>query len=280
MPDIAFVNGLWSPLSEAKISIEDRGFQFGDGVYEIIRTYGKAVFGLENHLARLKVSAKELNISIPYTFSEIKQIIQLGCNKSSFKDTLIYIQLTRGVAPRGHAFPRKSRSTLVMTFRETGRISEEVRSRGVSIISMDDIRWGRCNIKSLNLLPNVMAREKANQAGAFEAIFVRDGQVKEGAGSNLFAVFGKKIVTPPLGPFILSGITREIILQIGSSEGLDLSEGILTRHDLSRADEIFLTGTTIEVLPVVQLDGESIGLGRPGKTSRFLYETFLSFVKM
>jgi len=279
MPDIAFVNGRWTALSEAKISIEDRGFQFGDGVYEVIRTYGKSVFGLEDHLARLKRSADALDISLPYACSEIEAFVQDGCEKGGFRDTLIYIQLTRGIAPRAHAFPQKKHSTLVMTFRETTRTPAETQRKGVAVISIEDLRWGRCNIKSLNLLPNVLAREKAKHLGAFEAIFVREGHVQEGAGSNVFAVFSGRIVTPPVGPFILSGITRELVLGLGAGEGLDLSEEKISLQELLSADEIFLTGTTIEVLPVVQLNGSALGSGRPGKITQALAEAFQTFVK-
>jgi len=279
MPDIAFVNGHWSALSEAKIPIEDRGFQFGDGVYEVVRTYGKAVFGLQNHLSRLQRSAAAIQISLPYDLLKLEALVQTGCERAAFGDVLIYIQITRGIARRAHAFPAQGPASLVMTFRETKRIPQEVQGVGVSVISTEDIRWGRCNIKSLNLLPNVLAREKAKETGAFEALFVRGGAVQEGAGSNVFAVLGEKLVTPPLGPFILSGITREVLLDLGAQEGLEVSESVLPLQTLRAADEVFLTGTTIEVLPVVKLDGQAIGSGRPGKITQALAQRFLAFTQ-
>jgi D-alanine transaminase len=274
MPNIAFVNGKWSPLSAAKVSVEDRGFQFGDGIYELIRTYQGEIFHIEEHLSRLEASAKEIEITLPYTAAQLEKIIRLGCRKSGYPDAKIYIQVTRGAAPRVHSFPKKVKPTVVMTFRAFEPLPLKLRGEGVAIISSPDIRWARCNVKSLNLLPNVMGREQALRAGAFEAIFIRDGKVTEGAGSNLFAVIGRKIITPPAGPFILSGITREVVLQIGKEKGLEMVEKELKLSQLYSADELFLTGTTVEVLPVVRLDGKPIGTGRPGEKTLFLYRSF------
>lgn len=274
MPNIAFVNGKWSSISAAKVSVEDRGFQFGDGIYELIRTYQGEVFHLDEHLSRLEASAKEIEIALPYTGSQLEKIIRLGCRKSGFTDVKIYIQVTRGAAPRLHSFPKKVKPTVVMTFREFEPLALKLREEGVAIISTPDIRWARCNVKSLNLLPNVMGREQALRAGAFEAIFIRDGKVMEGAGSNLFAVLGKKIITPPAGPYILSGITREVVLRIGKENGLEMVERELKLSQLSSADELFLTGTTVEILPVVRLDGKPIATGRPGEKTEFLCRAF------
>ncbi len=274
MPNLAFVNGKWSSISAAKVSVEDRGFQFGDGIYELIRTYGGQVFHIHEHLARLEASAKEIEITLPYSGDQLERVIRLGCRKSGFSDVKIYIQVTRGAAPRLHSFPKKVKPTVVMTFREFEPLPLKLREEGVAIISVPDIRWARCNVKSLNLLPNVMGREQALRAGAFEAVFVRDGKVTEGAGSNLFAVIGKKIITPPAGPYILSGITREVVLQIGKENGLEMVEKELKLAQLYAADELFLTGTTVEVLPVIRLDGKPIGAGRPGEKTKFLSRAF------
>jgi len=279
MPNIAFVNGKWSRLSAAKISIEDRGFQFGDGVYEVIRTYGPEVFGLKEHLARLKFSAGEIEIPIPYSDAQIEKTIRLGCQKSGYADTSIYMQLTRGAAPRNHPFPQKTRPTLVMTFRETVKIPDAVRKKGVAVISLPDIRWGRCHIKSLNLLPNIMAREAAKRAGAFEAILVRNDVITEGAGSNVFAVMGNRVLTPPVSPYLLSGVTRDLLIKLGKKAGLDVIESELSLEDLYGADELFLTGTTVEVLPVIRLDDRPIGLKRPGKITQKLYAAFQAYIQ-
>ncbi|HLG22137.1 MAG TPA: D-amino-acid transaminase [Candidatus Manganitrophaceae bacterium] len=280
MPNIAFVNGKWSPLSRAKVSVEDRGFQFGDGIYELVRSYHKEIFHLQAHLARLRESARQVEIALPYTSIQLENIIESGLRRSGYDHTKVYIQVTRGAAPRLHSFPKKGRPTVVMTFRKFEPIPQKRREEGVSVISTPDIRWGRCHVKSLNLLPNVMARENAVRSGAFEALFVRDGKVTEGAGSNLFAVFGKKVVTPPAGPYILSGITREVVLEIGKELGLEMIERELKRSALFSADELFLTGTTVEVLPVVSLDHKKIGSGRPGETTQLLYKAFQEHVQV
>lgn len=274
MPNIAFVNGKWSPLASAKISVEDRGFQFGDGVYELLRTYGGDLFHAEEHLARLQSSAKQIEIALPSTPQQMEKIIRLGCRKSGYADTKVYIQVTRGTAPRLHSFPDKVRPTVVMTFRKFEPLPQRIQQEGVAVISLDDIRWGRCHVKSLNLLPNVMAREQALRSGAFEAIFIRNGKVMEGAGSNIFAVFGKKVVTPPAGPYILSGITREVLFQVGEKKGVEMIEKEIKIQNLYAADELFLTGTTVAVLPIVRLDGKPIGAAKPGKITQFLSEAF------
>jgi len=274
MANIAFVNGRWSPLSAATISIEDRGFQFGDGVYEVIRTYDKKPFRVEAHLARLKISADAVGITIPYSFEAMGKIIRSGCRKSKFSETHIYIQITRGIAPRNHRFPKRVRPTVVMTFRTCKAPSKKMRREGVSIVTVTDTRWSRCCVKSLNLLPNVLARENALQSDATEAIFVRDGKVMEGAGSNFFAVFGRSVITPPDGPYILSGITKSMVIQLVKKQGLRMMEKNLTLLRLSTAKEIFLSGTTIEILPVTRLNSKAVGSGRPGKITQMLYEAF------
>jgi D-alanine transaminase len=279
MPDIAYLNGKWLPISQAKVSVEDRGFQFADGVYELIRVYGGQPFHLREHLERLLESARQIEIASSLSIPQLERIARLGCRNCGYPSAKIYIQLTRGTAPRLHHFPEKIKPTWVMTFRKLVPIEEATRKRGVSVLTIADVRWGRCNIKSLNLLPNVMAREQAARAGCFETLFIRDGIVTEGAGSNVFAVIGDRgdrVVTPPEGPAVLSGITREVILDLGKKAGLLMVEAALSVEQLRAAHEVFLTGTTIEILPVVRLDGKKIASGRPGPVSRALHQAFLS----
>jgi D-alanine transaminase len=276
MPDLAYLNGKWMPISRAKVSVEDRGFQFADGVYELIRVYKGLPFHLREHLERLIESARQIEIASSLSIPQLERIALLGCQKCGDPSAKIYIQLTRGTAPRLHHFPEAIKPTWVMTFRKLVPIEEAVRKRGVSALTITDVRWGRCNIKSLNLLPNVMAREQAVRAGCFETLFIRDGIVTEGAGSNVFAVIGDRVVTPPEGPAVLSGITREVILDLGRKAGLSMVEEALSAEQLRAAREVFLTGTTIEVLPVVRLDGKKVGTGRPGPVSRMFYQAFLS----
>jgi len=270
MPDIAFVNGRFLPWKDATVSIDDRGFQFGDGVYEVVRTYRGAPFELAAHLDRLNRSAKELSLPQPYSRAQWKQWIDQGLGQAGYQEAKVYIQITRGAAPRDHAFPPEIPPTVVMTIREFHPLKLQIRQDGVSARTCEDLRWGRCDIKSLNLLGNVLAREEAKKAGVFEAILVKDGLVTEGSLSNVMAVQSGTIVTAPEGPQILSGVTRTIVLGLAEKEDLPVEERFLSVDSLYAADEVFLTGTTLEVLGVVQIDGRTIGSGRPGPITKTL----------
>lgn len=270
MPDIAFVNGRFLPWKDAVVSIDDRGFQFGDGVYEVIRTYRGAPFELAAHLARLGRSAKELNLVQPYSRAQWTQWIQQGLGQAGYQEAKVYIQITRGTAPRDHAFPSGVSPTVVMTIRELHPLSLQLRQDGVTARTCDDLRWSRCDIKSLNLLGNVLAREEARKAGVFEAILVKDGLVTEGSLSNVMAVRSGTIVTAPEGPRILSGVTRTVVLELARKEEIPVEEQFLSLDALYGADEVFLTGTTLEVLGVVRIDGKTIGSGRPGPITKTL----------
>lgn len=270
MPDIAFINGRFLPWEEATISIDDRGFQFGDAVYEVIRTYRGKAFELVAHLARLDRSARELALRQPYTRDQWTRWIEQGLSLAGYQNAKIYIQLTRGVAPREHSFPSNILPTVVMTIREFHPLSPEVRRRGVSACTREDLRWGRCDIKSVNLLANVLAREEAKKAGVFETILIRDGFVMEGALSNVMAVLDGVVITAPEGPRILSGVTRTLVLELAKKHGIMVEERFIPIDDLCRAEEVFLTGTTLEVLGVVQIDGKIIGSGQPGSITKTL----------
>ncbi|MBL8054596.1 MAG: D-amino-acid transaminase [Nitrospira sp.] len=270
MPDIAFINGRFLPWQDATVSIDDRGFQFGDAVYEVIRTYRGSPFEMSAHLDRLDRSATQLSISQPYTRRQWTQWIHQGLSLAGYQDAKIYIQVTRGVAPREHGFPSESRPTVVMTIRAIHPLSVEMRHTGVTACTCEDLRWGRCDIKSVNLLANVLAREEARKEGVFEAILVRDGLVMEGAVSNVMAVQGGVLVTAPESPRILSGVTRTVVLQLARREEVVVEERFMSIDSLYQADEVFLTGTTLEVLGVVQIDGKSIGNGRPGPVTQAL----------
>ena len=270
MPDIAFINGRFLPWDEATISIDDRGFQFGDAVYEVIRTYRGSPFELIAHLARLDRSARELSLRQPYTSLQWTRWIQQGLSLAGYQDAKIYIQLTRGAAPREHSFPSDILPTVVMTIRKFHPLAPEVRRAGVSACTREDLRWGRCDIKSVNLLANVLAREEAKKAGVFETILVRDGLVMEGALSNVMAVHDGLVVTAPDGPRILSGVTRTVVLELAKKDDIAIEERFMPIDFLYRADEVFLTGTTLEVLGVVQIDGQTIGTGQPGPLTKML----------
>lgn len=279
MPDIGFVNGRFHPLEETLVSVEDRGFQLGDGVYEVIRTYGGKPFQLEAHLDRLERSARAIELPMPLAPSEWKSSIDDGLRLAGYPESKIYIQLTRGVAPREHAFPPSVAPTAIMTVRELGQPDPALQLQGVAVITVEDQRWGRCDIKSLNLLPNVLAREQARRAGVFEAVFVRHGQLLEGAISNVILVRDGALLTAPEGDRILSGVTRGIVLELARKEGLSVQERTVLVEDLTHADEVFLTGTTIEIMPVVRVNEGTVAIGKPGEVTRFLNSRFHAFCR-
>lgn len=275
MPETAFLNGRFLPLAEATVSIEDRGFQFGDGVYEVIRTYRGRPFKLDAHLARLDRSAQAIDLRQPYPFERWVEYVTEGLRLGDFPETKIYVQITRGTAPRDHAYAPDLQPTVVMTFRELQPLNAIVQSTGVAAMTMKDMRWGRCDIKSINLLANVLARQQAKKRGVFESILVRDGQVTEGAVSNVFIVQDGKLITAPEGAWILSGVTRQVVLELARHEGLTVQERYCSEQELLGATEVFLTGTTVEVLGVVHIDGKQIGTGQPGPLTRSLAKRFL-----
>lgn len=278
MPNVAFLNGAFVPLAEAKVSIEDRGFQFGDGVYEVIRTYTGRPFALEAHLARLDRSAAALDLIQPYSHAEWTDHILEGIRRAAFPEAKIYIQLSRGVAPRDHAYSTELTPTVVMTVREFHPLDRSMQAAGVDALTTEDIRWGRCDIKSVNLLANVLARQQVKQAQVFEAILVRAGLVTEGAVSTVMVVRSGTVMTAPEGPHILSGVTRAVVLDLARTEGIPIQERFVSQADLYGADEVFLTGTTVEVLAVVRIDGKVIGDGRPGPITQRLAAGFTNRV--
>ncbi len=279
MPHIAFLNGKYMPLNQAKVSVEDRGYQFGDGVYEVLRAYAGRLFYLEDHLSRLEISTKAIGLTLVYPRKRWRTILQTALRRSRLSEAKIYIQITRGVAPRDHSFPGKPRPNVVVTVRAIEPVSPSVRRKGVSVITLPDQRWGRCDIKSINLLPNLLARQKARAVRAFEAVFVRDGMVMEGAGCNIFAVIQGQVITPPKGPAILSGITRDLAIELAREEGIPFLEKAISLSNLMSAEEFFLTGTTIEILPAVKVDGKPIGDGEPGPITQRIYDLYKNIVQ-
>lgn len=278
MPNIAYVNGRFLPLDEATVSIEDRGFQFGDGVYEVVRVYGGSPFQLTEHLSRLFQSMEAVSISPALARSEWDAIIGEGLQRSGYSEGKVYIQVTRGVAPRDHLFPDVSRPTIVMTFREMADLPLHLVQEGVAVVTLPDLRWARCSIKSLNLLPNLLAKQEANQAGAFEAILIKDGLVTEGTSSNVVLVKGGALLTPPLSDQLLAGVTRKAVLELAKSNGIVVEERTVREEELEQADELFLIGTTIEVLPVSTLNGKCVGVKAPGERTIWLREKFHDLV--
>jgi len=274
MPEIAFVNDAFMPLSEARVSVEDRGFQFGDGIYELLRVYAGTPFHLSDHLGRLEQSAQALGIPLPHSRDRWEAVIAEAVARSGFSDAKVYIQVTRGVAPRDHVPSGSLTPTVVVTVRAMVPLTAEVYAAGVDVITVADIRWSRCYVKAIGLLANVLAKQEARERGAVEALFVRDGLVLEGSTSNVMIVQNGCLVTPPEGPLLLPGVTRKIVLGLAQEAGLSVKEQPVTEADLHASTEVFLTGTTIEVLPVVRVNGRAIGTGPPGPVTTLLMARF------
>jgi len=272
--DVAFVNGRFLPLADAVVSVEDRGFQFGDGIYEVIRTYHGRPFEVAAHLERLNRSAQALGIPQPYSNEQWSRLIEDGIRRAGYPEAKVYIQVTRGVAPRDHAYTSDLVPTTIMTVRELHPLSRTVLSAGVSVMTTEDIRWGRCDVKSVNLLANVLARQQGKQAGVFEVVLIREDHVTEGAVSNVMMVRDQTVITAPEGPRILSGVTRAVVLRLARREGFSVQERFPSRAELYEAEEVFLTGTTVEVLGVISVDGRVIGRGQPGPVTGRLAQAF------
>lgn len=272
MPELAYLNGEILPIEKACVSIEDRGYQFGDAVYEFIASYEGKLFCLDEHIDRLERSMQGLSIPM-YPREELYKAVMTLFEKADIARAGIYIQISRGVSPRNHPFPKVAKPQFVMTIRSVEEKPPELRQKGATAITVEDFRWGRCDLKTVQLLPNVLAKQKAEEAGAFDAIFVsQEGVVREATSSNIFIVADGRLMTHPLTPQILPGITREVVIELGRSLDLPVKEGFFDTKDLFGADEAFLTGTVTEVLPIVTIDGNRIGDGLVGSVTSRLYK--------
>ena len=272
-----YLNGRIVPAESATVPITDRGLLFGDGIYEVTRAAGGEFIELARHVRRLTRNLRELSIQVPEArVAELvegsRTLIQENVPEG---DGLVYWQVTRGVAPRVHAFPPPGTVPTIFASVTSVALPHAVRARGAVAITTPDIRWTRCDIKTVNLLPNVLAKQRAVEAGADEAIFVRDGIVTEGASSNVFAMLDGELRTHPASPYILGGITRDITLELAHEVGLTVRAEALLLDDLYRADELLFTSTFNDVMPIVRVDGRPIGNGRPGPIAQQLYAAFL-----
>lgn len=275
--ELGYFNGEFVALDEKVIPIDERGHQFGDGVYEVIRFYEGKPFMLKEHLERLINSSKAIKLPIKEGINDFQELILKAVEKSQLANCNVYIQITRGIAKRNHLFPDVPVS-IAMTIREAKPISNEMRDKGVTAIIHEDERWTNCYIKSLNLLPNILAKQVAHDAGAFEAILVKEGLVTEGSSSNIFIIKNEKIITTPINKHILAGITRIAVKKIAEELNIPFVEQHYSPEELFEADEIFMTSTTAEVLPIVKVDNRSIGKGVPGDITLRLYEGFKKVV--
>ncbi len=277
MPDIAWVNGEVTDMMEAKVSFFDHGYFYGYGVYEAFKVYDGKPFALDDHLDRLEMSMKEIRIVPDFAREELKKNILDFVASSELKDAILYLQVTRGVGPRSHAPLKNPKPTLAMFVSYYPPVPHDLRDKGVNCVVLKDERWANPYIKTLNLLPNILAKQVAEEKGGYEAILVREnGNVSEAASSNVFAVFGDTIVTPPTDGRILGGISRLVLLRILEKNNFNYKEEHFTEEQLRKADEVFITSTGVEVLPVTKLDGNPVGKGIPGPITQKLFELFMA----
>ncbi len=273
---IVFFNGEFVDKSQATVSVDDRGFLFGDGVYEVFRATDGALFAADRHLRRLANGLADLEFTRPAALDDAALLAAarrvLRDNGLTRGDALVYLQITRGApGPRTHQFPPANTPPTVYVTASAFTPPDDVRTRGASVVTTPDDRWAHCNVKSIQLLPNVLAKERAVRAGAFEAVFVRNGRITEGASTNLFAVLGGTLRTHPADHHILPGITREILLEEAEQLGVAVVETAVTPKDLANAEEVFVTSTSADVMPVVRVDGRPVGGGEPGPVAQRLY---------
>jgi len=276
MPELAFVNGVFGPIHEAKVSIEDRGFQFGDSVYEVIVSYYGRLFLLGAHMHRLRQSTAAIGIQYDFDGQPLEPVIEEGFKRCGFSDAMIYVQLTRGAAPRSHELPKDLPPTVVMTFKPLPLIPEEVRQRGVNVMTTIDTRWANCYIKAVTLLPNVLAKMGAASGGYDDALFVTEsGEVRECTSSNIFLAKDGQLVFPKRLESILHGTTQVFLLDCAASLGVKVREESVHLDGLRSADEVFMSGTLVEALGVTAIDDQPIGNGQVGPITKQLYEEFV-----
>jgi D-alanine transaminase len=275
---ICYLNGEYVPLERACVPVMDRGFLFGDGVYEVIPAYGGRLFRLEQHLQRLDRSLAGIRLSCPLDRQGWRQALNGLLAHTDGSDQSIYIQVTRGQAPvREHFFPEVAHPTVFAMATRLEPVAPVIAERGVAAMTLPDIRWSHCDIKAITLLSNVLLRQQARDAGASEAILLRDGEVTEGAASNVFVVLDEVLITPPKGPRLLPGITRDLVLELAAANHVACREEPVATTSLQRAAEIWLTSSTKEVLPVTRLDGAPVGEGRPGAVWRRINDLYQDY---
>ena len=279
---IAYLNGHFLPLSEARISPMDRGFLYSDGVYEVIPVYSRYPFRINEHLSRLQQSLDGIRLPNPHTDAEWRQIIRRLIAETEFDDQLLYIQVTRGAdVKRDPCFPQGVPQTVFLFTSPLVGPSATQREKGVAAITAPDIRWSRCDLKTVALLPNVLTRELAVDAGCAETIMIRNGFLTEGSSTNVFIVRDGVILTPPQDNLILPGVTCNVVLELAATHQAPLEVRPIGEAEVRQADEIWITSSTKEVLGVVMLDGQPVGhggaAGVPGPVTRRVYEWFCAF---
>ena len=274
---MVFLNGKYLPIEEATVPVLDRGFIFGDGVYELVPVYSRVPFRLDEHLSRLERSLAETKIRNPYSRAQWREIIYRLVDAQAYDDQGIYFQVTRGVAKRDHSFPKDAVPTVFMMCNPLVTPSKEVVQKGAIAVSAQDNRWLRCDIKSISLIGNCLLRQLSAETGAAETILFRDGKLTEASASNVFAVKRGVILSPAKSSLILPGITYDVVLELAHANGLPLEVRDVAEAEVRAADEIWVTSSSKEVLPVIALDGARIGDGRPGPVFARMYQLYQEF---
>jgi D-alanine transaminase len=274
-----YLNGRLLPLEEATVSILDRGFMLGDGVYELIPVYHRKPFRLEEHLRRLQHSLDGIRLANPMTRQEWKEVIAQLIALHDPENQSIYLQVTRGAAPRDHAFPKTVSPTILVMSNPLGLPDPVQIEKGICAVSSHDLRWARCDLKTIGLLPNVLARQQAVEAGCVECILFRDGMLTEGAASNIFVVRNGLVLAPVKDHRMLPGITYDLVLELARANEMPMEVRDIAEDEVRNADELWLTSSSREVQAIVELDGLPVGTGTPGPLYRRMYGLYQNFKK-
>ncbi len=275
---MVYLNGDFLPLEDAKISVMDRGFLFGDSIYEVIPAYNGRLFRLPHHLERLNNGLKAIHMDNPLDMERWESILERLVQQNPEQDQSVYLQVSRGAYDRrDHAIPESVEATVFAMTSPIHAPDPAMAERGITAITLDDIRWRLCNIKATTLLANVLLKHQAHAADAVEAILIRDGEAMEGSASNLFIINAGELITPPKSNLLLPGITRDLILELAVENQIPHAEQAITETQLREAEEIWLTSSTKEIMPVTRLDGVQIGDGKPGPIYRRMSELYTDY---
>jgi D-alanine transaminase len=272
-----YLNGKFMPVEDAVIPVLDRGFIFGDGVYEVIPVYSRHPFRLQEHLQRLQNSLESIRLENPHSEDEWRELTRRVIDLNETEDQSLYLQVTRGAAKRDHAFPEKSVPTVLITSNPLNPPHDEQLQKGVGAITATDNRWLRCDVKSTSLLPNVLLRQLAVDAGCVETLLLRDGLLTEGSASNVFVVIAGIMLAPAKSNLMLPGITYDVVLELAQKNGIAYQLRSVTQAELKHADEIWITSSSKEILPVTTVDGKPVGQGNPGPVFQRMHDLYQSY---
>ncbi len=272
-----YLNGDFMPVEEARIPVLDRGFIFGDGVYEVIPVYSRKPFRLAEHLLRLQHSLDGIRLTNPHSDEDWSSLVEQIIARNESDDQYLYLHITRGVAKRDHAFPKGIKPTVFIMSNPLLAPPRELLASGVAAITTNDNRWLRCDIKAISLLPNVLLRQMAVDAGAVETVLLREGFMTEGAASNIFVVKNGTLLAPPKNHLMLPGITYDVVLELAAAHNIRNEVRTVSEYEVRTAEELLLTSSTKEIMPITRLDGKPVGDGKPGPMFARLYQLYQNY---